>query len=834
MILSVDNETQSVHLTCEEELPFTITRELVGYSVTKDETGVVYTIPPYSNNCFVLFCLLQKGYEIQMSDDIREALKKTVNTLPVPSASVMGQGYIILSLPPIYSYMRLVSCLHAKPFMQNQYKVPFTRLYETYMTLSAWKHDFLLPVKIKKGFLSLVTEPLDKDLFSVPLGALRSVEFAYQLKQEGFDKLGYEKAVDLILKRPSRYENRTHIISWDEVRFREACYIKGVICDIQNMSGRLYIQLQEEQSKTEVDIIFFGQSYLASFFSIGDTAVAQVVKIGKSKANGSSLLFVEDVNAFPVKPIYKQSPKNNVKTAVICQSVMELFLRFCGQDIAPYFSKSLWDCLYRLHFPKSSKDYYTVLRDLSIMEMTYLQLLFVERKALDTGYTGLSKLQTGKTSYAKEATKHLPYTLTEGQVNAVKTFVSKLQTSSPEKLLLSADVGLGKSVVGFLCALYVADCGYQTAIMAPTEILAEQLYYGLLSVITPLSVKPKIAFLSGKTKAKERQQILEGLSDGSISVIVGTHAVAGVTDFHNLGLVIVDEQQKMGARIKEQLLYTRKDGRMPDLISQTATPIPRTTALAFYGDVDLVQIKDRPKDRKEIYTEFLRNVNSEDFLNMRKGLNAWGTILSEVKKGHQIFIVAPAVEEGVQMISVEKVKKFIGDRISTKTVSGKMKKDRQEKILRDFRDNKFSCLIASSIVEVGIDVPNATVMVVVGADHFGASQLHQIRGRVGRSDLQSYCYFISDSENENTVKRIKAVASTTDGFEIALSDLAIRCEGDILGEEQSGKSAFHFIDQTKDLIYVEQAKEEAKRIYKSKYRDMALRDARQFLGAESS
>lgn len=834
MILSVDNEKQCIYLTCEKELPFSVTRELVGYSVTKDESGVIYTIPPYSNNCFVLFCLMQNGYEIQVEEEIKEALKKTANTLPVPSASIMGQGYIILSLPPIYSYMRLVSCLHAKPFMQNQYKVPFTRLYETYTILSSWKHDFLLPVKIREGFLSLVTEPLQKDLFSIPLGSLRSVEFAYQLKQEGFDKLGYQKAVDLILKRPLRYENRTHIISWDEVRFREACYIKGVICDIQNMSGHLYIQLCEEQSNIEVDITFFGQAYLASFFSIGDTAVAQVIKIGKSKANGSLLLFEEDVKAFPVRPVYKQSPKYNIKTSVICQSVIELFLRFNGESIAPYFSRSLWNCLYRLHFPKSSKEYYATLRDLAIMEMTYLQLLFVERKALDTGYTGLSKLQTKNTSYAKEATKHLPYTLTEGQKRAIKTFVEKLQTASPEKLLLSADVGLGKSIVGFLCALYTADCGYQTAIIAPTEILAEQLYHGLESVLMPLSEKPKIAFLSGKVKAKERQQILSGLSDGSISIVVGTHAIAGINDFSNLGLVIIDEQQKMGTRIKEQLLYTRKDGRMPDLISQTATPIPRTTALAFYGDVDLVQIKDRPKDRKEVYTEFLSNVSSEDFLNMRKGLNAWGTILSEVKKGHQIFIVAPAVEEGVQMISVEKVKKFIGDRISTKTVSGKMKKERQEKILREFRENKFSCLIASSIVEVGIDVPNATVMIVVGADRFGASQLHQIRGRVGRSNLQSYCYFISDSDSENSIKRIKAVTSTTDGFEIALSDLAIRCEGDILGEDQSGKSAFHFIDQTKDLIYVEQAKEEAKRIYHSKYRDIALRDARRFLGVETS
>ena len=239
--------------------------------------------------------------------------------------------------------------------------------------------------------------------------------------------------------------------------------------------------------------------------------------------------------------------------------------------------------------------------------------------------------------------------MTKGQVEALEVFKNKLQTENPEKMLLSADVGAGKTLCAQFACLFTADAGYQSVLVGPTEILTTQLYETFLKLIKPLKDKPTIAFLSGKTKAAERKSILSKLANGEIEILVGTQAVTNITDWNNLGLIVIDEQQKFGASQREALLNARADGIMPDIISQTATPIPRTTALAFYGDIDLVPIKEKPKNRKPIITELVKEVDSEDFLSSYKGPE-WDNILNELEQGRQMFIVAPAVDEEAKII----------------------------------------------------------------------------------------------------------------------------------------------------------------------------------------
>lgn len=394
------------------------------------------------------------------------------------------------------------------------------------------------------------------------------------------------------------------------------------------------------------------------------------------------------------------------------------------------------------------------------------------------------------------------------------------------------------TVISQLSCMQALDNGYQSVLAAPTEVLAIQLHETFKNVIEmmPEDKRPTIAFLGGALKAKEKREVLKYVKSGDIDILIGTHAVLNKNiEFRNLGLIVIDEQQKFGKSQREALLNSRTDGLKPDLLAQTATPIPRSTAQAFYGDIDLISLRGKPKGRIEIITKWIK----EDPRSITKNKDEamWQDIKDEVSKGYQAFIVVPMVNESKKMdsASVEGAYKDLKKNLKGVRIGfthGSLKKAEQHEAMEKFRNKELDVLVASTVIEVGVDVPNATRVVILSADRMGASSLHQIRGRVGRSNLESICYLVSKGETAASKRRLQALVDSSDGFEIAQVDLSTRGEGDLFGERQAGESSLRFSNLVNHSKLIGQAQKLADKIYNSNHKEVALRDAGAILGRE--
>ena len=393
---------------------------------------------------------------------------------------------------------------------------------------------------------------------------------------------------------------------------------------------------------------------------------------------------------------------------------------------------------------------------------------------------------------------NLPYELTKDQVTAVNTIIKDLKSKSRMNRLLQGDVGSGKTIVSFIAMYANYLSGYQSALMAPTEILATQHFSNLKDIFANYNLN--MALLTGSTPKKEKDLIYEELKNGDIDIIVGTHAlIQEDVTYHNLGLVITDEQHRFGVNQRANL---QNKGQKPDTLYMSATPIPRTYALTIYGDMDVSTIKTRPKGRKKIKTVVKNNKEIKDVLEM---------MYEELKQGHQIYVIAPLIEESENsdLTNVndlkEKMTLAFGSKYKIDLVHGKMASAAKELIMNEFLQNKVQILISTTVIEVGVDVPNATMMVIFNAERFGLSTLHQLRGRVGRSELQSSCILISD----NDTKRLEIMESTNDGFEISEEDFKLRGHGDLFGTKQSGDMTFKIADLKADYKILLQAREDS-------------------------
>ncbi len=401
-------------------------------------------------------------------------------------------------------------------------------------------------------------------------------------------------------------------------------------------------------------------------------------------------------------------------------------------------------------------------------------------------------------SKVNEFISHLPYELTKDQVTAVNTIIKDLKSKSRMNRLLQGDVGSGKTIVSFIAMYANYLSGYQSALMAPTEILATQHFSNLKDIFANYNLN--MALLTGSTPKKEKDLIYEELKNGDIDIIVGTHAlIQEDVTYHNLGLVITDEQHRFGVNQRANL---QNKGQKPDTLYMSATPIPRTYALTIYGDMDVSTIKTRPKGRKKIKTVVKTNKEIKDVLEM---------MYEELKQGHQIYVIAPLIEESENsdLTNVndlkEKMTLAFGSKYKIDLVHGKMASAAKELIMNEFLQNKVQILISTTVIEVGVDVPNATMMVIFNAERFGLSTLHQLRGRVGRSELQSSCILISD----NDTKRLEIMENTNDGFEISEEDFKLRGHGDLFGTKQSGDMTFKIADLKADYKILLQAREDS-------------------------
>lgn len=387
----------------------------------------------------------------------------------------------------------------------------------------------------------------------------------------------------------------------------------------------------------------------------------------------------------------------------------------------------------------------------------------------------------------REFISRFGFEFTEGQKNAVNDIFSDLSSPRSMNRLLQGDVGSGKTAVA-LCAIYTAvKSGYQAAMLAPTEILAEQNY----KIISRLFPEYEVIFLSGSIKAAEKKAIKAKIKSGEARIVVGTHAVLqGDVEFFNLSMCVCDEQHRFGVGQRSALVAK---GIIPDVLVMSATPIPRTVSLIFYGDLDITEIKDKPKNRQPVATFLVPERKYEGML---------GFIRDTVKGGNQAFCVCPKIEEDEEgtLMSVTELFEELSAKLTGVRVGllhGKMKDAEKAKIMADFKAKAFDVLVSTTVVEVGIDVPNATVMVIYNAERFGLSQLHQLRGRVGRGADKSYCFLFTRSDDEKSLERLKVLCSSTDGFEIAEKDFEMRGSGDFMGTRQSGR----FLNDLGDLVY---------------------------------
>lgn len=455
------------------------------------------------------------------------------------------------------------------------------------------------------------------------------------------------------------------------------------------------------------------------------------------------------------------------------------------------------DAIRKIHFPIDLQEIKDAKLKLIYEELFLFMLKINYLKYLKTTDTKKEPKQCNKLD-VQNYINTLPFELTKDQITAVKEIYNDLTSNKRMNRLICGDVGSGKTIVGIISAYITYLSGYQTALMAPTEILATQHFENVKKLLSNTNIN--IALLLGTTKKKEKETIYKDLKNGKIDLLIGTHALlSDKVSFKNLGLVITDEQHRFGVTQRESL---RNKGSLPDILYMSATPIPRTYALTIYGDMDISLIKTKPSGRKEIKTIIKDEKEIKNVLYL---------MLEELKKNHQIYVVSPLIEENetLDLTPVTELKTKMelafNNKVKIGLLHGKLTKEEKETVMNDFISGKTKVLVSTTVIEVGVDNPNATMMVIFNAERFGLATLHQLRGRIGRNTLESTCILIGSEKNE----RLSVLASSSDGFYITEKDYEMRKEGDIFGVRQSGDMSFKIADIKRDFKVLLKAKEDS-------------------------
>lgn len=650
-------------------------------------------------------------------------------------------------------------------------------------------------------------------------------KIAYKL-----NKLGIYTVQDLMLYFPKKhidYSSRTLIRDLKEGETTTVFgYIKSVSAfNTQKKLSVVKVTVADESGR--LDLSFFQAK--SNHFMLERTKSqfpinAGIMLSGKVKRNNYdgkltfdkptySIMtgeFLEDknsnLNIARIVPIYTVCEDLSIK--VLRRAIFNAIQKYKDEieNVIPDFMREkigLLDkkaAVEQIHFPESQELLEQARFSLIFEELFLIQLKMVRIREQNSHNHSALALKIKEKGLVKEFIDNLPFELTGAQKKAVNEILNDLNSDVPMARLLQGDVGSGKTVVATIMLLAGVENGYQGALMAPTEILAQQHYNNLQQWLSPMGIS--VGLFLGSQGKKIREKFRTDLRNGQMNIAVGTHAlIQEDVDFNNLGAIVVDEQHRFGVKQRNVL---KKKSQNPQILTMTATPIPRTLALTVHGDLDLTIIDELPKGRKPIKTSLVTS---------HRGV--YELIQSEIDAGRQAYVVYPLIEESETLsakaatIEAERLQKEVFPQYKIGLLHGKLKNDEKEQVMKDFKDKKYDILVSTTVVEVGVDVPNATVMLIENAERFGLSQLHQLRGRVGRNNLQSYCILHTSTKSQETRERLNIMTQTNDGFVIAEKDLQLRGPGEFLGTRQSGLPDLIISDIVRDAKILEMARNEA-------------------------
>ncbi len=632
-------------------------------------------------------------------------------------------------------------------------------------------------------------------------------------KAKQFAALNIFTLEDLICHFPRGYEDRTKLVPIDKLEVDTPACFRAMVMGTPRTShirkGLDITRVQVADSTARLTLTFFNQKFTAEQLQYGKEYIFYGAVSGDFIGYNMTSPVFEELDSTPlttrrVLPVYPLTA--GLSNASILKAVRQS-LAICNppQEVIPAHIRDAYGVLpaerayYAIHEPASMEE----------AELAKKRLIFEEFFVFSAGLSLMRAARATKKAPAytncdlSAFYKILPFTLTGAQCRAIGEIVTDLRRGTPMNRLVQGDVGSGKTMVAAAAALLAIQNGHQAAMMAPTEILAEQHFASLSKLLTPLGIS--VSLLTGSQTAKQKRLVRDDIQSGQAQLIVGTHAlVSETTVFADLGLVITDEQHRFGVSQRSALAGK---GLNPHLLVMSATPIPRTLALLMYGDLDVSILDELPPGREPVDT-FLVNES------YRPRINAF--IRKQVAEGHQCYVVCPAVEENETLnlkaaeTWAQTLQQTVFPDLRIALLHGQMKGSEKDEVMSTFAAGEADVLVATTVIEVGVDVPNATLMVIEDADRFGLSQLHQLRGRVGRGKAKSYCILTSQNKNAETRARLKALCKTTDGFKIAEEDLRLRGPGDFFGARQSGLPVFQVANLSCDLQTLKAAQQASK------------------------
>lgn len=652
--------------------------------------------------------------------------------------------------------------------------------------------------------------------------SIQSIKGIGPTKAKLFKKLGLNSIGDLLEYYPRGYKDKSEITKIRDLKPEESYTVRVCIAgkaqESRTKSSLIITKLSVFDDTGKLNVVWFNNRFIKNTFKEGD----EVLMHGKVKRIGKDLVmetpeyerasFGESVNLMRIAPYYSLTEGLSQKDI---RKALYAALQHINEQLADVFPEELRKkyglaeinfCINNIHFPES----------LDKLELARKRLIFEEFFMMQSGLIHIKKVNNAgkkgicfdKAIEIQEFIAKLPFKLTSAQMKVFFEVSKDMESSNIMNRLVQGDVGSGKTAIAALALFKCVRNGYQGIMMAPTEILAEQHLLTLEQLFKDTGIV--IGLLKGSMTGKEKEKVLAAVQAGEIDIVVGTHAlIQNNVNFNRLGLVITDEQHRFGVR-QRALLSAKGDN--PDMLVMTATPIPRTLSLIVYGDLDVSIIDEMPPGRKKVETYFIDSAKKERLMNFTK---------KELGTGRQAYFVCPLVEESEKLelnSAVEyseeiKEKYFRNYRVGL--LHGKMKAEEKNEVMESFRRKEIQILVSTTVIEVGVNIPNATIMVIEDADRFGMAQLHQLRGRVGRGEHQSYCILISDTKSEAAQERLKYMTKTGNGFEVAEKDLEFRGSGEILGQRQHGLPGFKLADIFRDVKLLKLSKEAVEYIYEN-------------------